>query len=316
MLEDNVQFDTSDDALVKRIPGFESRFATVNGVTLHYVIGGKGPPLILLPGHPETWWAYHNVMEPLSKSYQVIVVDIRGMGSSQAPERGYDKKTMAEDIFQLIASLGFTAVNIAGHDIGAMVAFSLAANHPEVVTRLALLDVPHPDESWFEFSMLPREGTFGDKIDAEHPPYPWWFAFHQVQGLGESLLSGNGMRNYIAWLFNYMLANRSRIDPIDLAVYGDAYSSTDGIRAGHAWYRAWPRDINDQKAYARLTMPVLGLGAEHTGWHWLQITAQHATDFRLEKVEDSGHFIVMEQPEFVTEQLLNFFDEQGNQFGV
>lgn len=304
---EQAQFDTSDSALVEHVPGFESRFATVNGVKLHYVIGGSGPPLVLLPGHPETWWAYHNIMGPLARSYTVIVVDIRGMGSSEAPSEGYDKKTMSEDVFQLVQHLGFQEAYIVGHDIGAMVGFSLAANHPDAVTKLVLLDVPHPDESWFEFPMLPQEGQFGDKIDARHPPYPWWFAFHQVRGLDETLLAGDGMRAYIAWLFNYMLTDGKTIEPLDLAVYGDAYSSPGGIRAGHAWYQAWPRDIKDQKQYPKVTKPILGLGAEYTGWKWLQITKKHATDVRLVKVEGSGHFIVMERPDFVTEQLLKFF---------
>ncbi len=232
------------------------------------------------------------------------------MGLSSAPTGGYDKKTMSEDIYQLLRSLGYQKANIVGHDIGAMVAFSFAANHPAAATKLVLLDVPHPDESWNDFKMLPEEGKFGDKVDASHPPYPWWFAFHQVTGLDEKLLAGNGMREYIAWLFGYLLEDNSKIEPIDLAVYSDIYSSPDRIRAGHDWYRAWPRDINDQKAYPKLTMPVLGLGGEFTGFTWLQIEKQHATDFKLVKVERSGHFIVMEQPDFVTGQLLSFLRNQ------
>lgn len=301
------RFDTSDAALVKRLPGFQNRYATVNGVRLHYVIGGRGTPLVLLPGHPETWWAYRKIMPELARQHTVIVLDIRGMGSSDAPAGGYDKKTMAEDVHQLVRQLGYKKVNIAGHDIGAMVAFSFAANHPEATSKLALLDVPHPDESWLEFPILPKEGQFGDNIDAAHPPYPWWFAFHQVRGLDETLLAGDGMRAYIAWLFSYMLDDNAKMEPIDLAVYGDAYSSPDDIRAGHDWYRAWPRDINDQKSYAKVTMPVLGLGATHTGLNWLQITREQATDFKLVEVKNSGHFMLMEQPEFVTGQLLTFF---------
>ena len=301
------RLDTSDDALVRRLPGFSSAFASVNGIRMHYVVGGSGEPLVLIPGHPETWWAYRKIMPELARRFRVIVVDVRGMGSSEKPADGYDKKTMAEDVFQLIRKLGYEKVNVAGHDIGAMVAFSFAANHPEATEKLALLDVPHPDESWYEFTMLPKQGAFGDKIDADHPPYPWWFAFHQVRGLDEHLLAGDGMRQYIAWLFGYMLNDNNKIEEIDLAVYGDAYSNPDGIRAGHAWYQAWPRDIEDQKRYSKLTMPVLGLGAEYTGYLWLQIVKKHAINFRLVKVEQSGHFMVLEQPAFVADQLVHFF---------
>lgn len=299
--------DTSDAILVKSLPGFENGYATVNKVRLHYVSGGKGAPLVLLPGHPETWWGYHKVMPALAKRFRVIVVDIRGMGGSEKPAGGYDKKTMAQDIYELIRQLGYEKVNIAGHDIGAMVAFSFAANHPKGAVKLALLYVAHPDESYYHIKMLPGKGTFGKKVDAAHPIYPWWFAFHQVEGLPERLLAGNGMRLYINWLFNYLLNDSTKIGSRDLTVYGNAYSNPDAIRAGHAWYKAFPRDINDGKTYKKLEIPVLGLGAEHVGYEFLQVVELKATNFRLVKIENSGHFILIEQPDVVSRLLIDFF---------
>ena len=299
--------DTSDATLVKSLPGFKNGYATVNGVRLHYVSGGKGAPLVLLPGHPETWCGYHKVMPALAKRFRVIVVDIRGMGGSEKPASGYDKKTMAQDIYELIRHLGYEKVSIAGHDIGAMVAFSFAANHPEAAEKLALLDVAHPDESYYDIKMLPEEGKFGKKVDAAHPVYPWWFAFHQVEGLPERLLAGNGMRLYINWIFNYLLNDPTKIDSRDLAVYGNAYSNPDAIRAGHEWYKAFPRDINDAKMYKKLEMPVMGLGAEFVGYRFLQVVERKATNFRLVKIENSGHFIQIEQPDVVARFLIDFF---------
>ncbi|MGH8653431.1 MAG: alpha/beta fold hydrolase [Gammaproteobacteria bacterium] len=136
-------------------------------------------------------------MPALAKRYRVIVVDIRGMGSSDKPAGGYDKKTMAQDVYALVRQLGYEKVNIAGHDIGSMVAFSFAANHPEATTKLALLDVAHPDESLYDIKMLPEEGKFGAKVDAAHPIYPWWFAMHQVNELPEKLMANGGMRIYV-----------------------------------------------------------------------------------------------------------------------
>ena len=158
--------DVSDVALVKSLPGFENGYADVNGTRLHYVIGGKGAPLVLLPGWPQTWWEFHKIMPALAEKYRVIAVDLRGMGGSAKPPGGYDKKTMARDIYELVRQLGFEKVNIAGHDIGSMVAFSFAANHPGATSKLALLDVPHPDEFFSEIRMLPQHGKFGHKIDA------------------------------------------------------------------------------------------------------------------------------------------------------
>lgn len=303
------RFDTSDDALVKRLPGFRNAYATANGVRLHYVTGGKGPVLILLPGHPETWWAYHKMMPLLARDFTVIAVDIRGMGGSQVTPGGYDKKTMQEDVYQLVRQLGHAEVNIVGQDIGAMVAFAFAANHPEATKKVVLLDVPYPDDSWLSFPILPAEGSFGTKVDASHPPYPWWFAFHNVGPLAERLLAGNGMRDYIAYLYSYLSYDNANIAPLDLAVFGDRYSSTERIRAGHAWYRAWPQDIRERRAYAPVTMPVLGLGATYTGMNWLPIMSKQATDFRLVEVKNSGHFISMEQPVFAADQVRSFLRE-------
>ncbi|WP_432326612.1 alpha/beta fold hydrolase [Mucilaginibacter sp. P25] len=136
----------SDNALVKKLPGFKSEFSEVNGVKLHYVEGGTGKILVLLPGWPQNWWEYSKVMPELSKKYHLIGVDYRGMGSSDKPANGYDKKTIASDIYGLLQKLGYKKAFIAGHDIGAQVAFSIAANYPDLTEKLIIMDVPHPDE--------------------------------------------------------------------------------------------------------------------------------------------------------------------------
>jgi len=298
--------NVSDVALVRSLPGFKNGFAHVNGTQLHYVQGGKGPTLVLLPGWPETWWEFHKIMPTLAAHYHVIAIDLRGMGGSSKPQSGYDKKTMAEDIYQLVHRLGYDKVDIAGHDIGSMVAFSFAANHPEATLKLALLDIPHPDEIIMEFRMLPELGKFGTKIDDEHPGYPWWFAFHQVKGLPEEILQGR-FPIYQSFLIDYLTKDSKSIGPRDRAVYAAAYSSPDAIRAGDAWYQAFPQDVVDSKAYKKLEMPVLGLGAP--GYDWLKASVTpKATNFRLVKIENSGHFMQEEQPEVVEKLLIEFFN--------
>ena len=302
----NTRADTSDAALVRSLSGFENGYAEVNGTRLHYVAGGKGQPLILLPGWPETWWEFHLVMPLLAARYHVIAVDLRGMGGSSKPKAGYDKKTMAEDIYQLVRLLGYDRVNVAGHDIGSMVAFSFAANHPEATLKLALLDVPHPDETIMEFRMLPEVGKFGAKIDDQHPGYPWWFAFHQVEGLPEKVLDGH-FSIYQDFVMDYLLKESKSIGKRDRAVYAAAYSTRDAFRAGDAWYQAFPQDVIDVKTYKKLEMPVLGLAS--TGYDWLKASVTpKATNFRLVKVENSGHFIQEEQPEVMVKLFLEFFN--------
>ena len=127
--------------------------------------GAKAVRYCCLPGWPETWWAYHKVMPELAKTHRVIAVDLRGMGSSDKPAGGYEKKRMAIDLSALVDQLGYEKVDVVGHDIGAMVAFSMAANHAGQVRRLVMLDVAHPSAAYLKLPLLPGIGTFGDKID-------------------------------------------------------------------------------------------------------------------------------------------------------
>lgn len=283
----------TDAALVRTLPGFAEGHADVNGVRLHYVAGGSGAPVVLLPGWPETWWAFHKIMPELARHHRVIAVDLRGMGESGKPAGGYDKKTMAADIAALVRRLGYDKADVVGHDIGAQVAYAYAANYPRATGKLVLLDVPHPDASLNSWPLLPQAGTFGDKIDDDHP-FAWWFAFHQVKGLPEQILEG---RQYLEqeWFFRYLLKDESAIDARDRAVYRKAYASREAIRAGNAWYQAFPQDILDDNTYGKLTMPVLALGGPGYGWLRAVLTPK-ATDLKVVKMEGSGHFIAEEKP--------------------
>jgi len=297
---------TSDRALVDSLPGFSEGFAKVNGVRLHYVAGGKGPLIVLIPGWPQTWWAYHKIMPELAVNHRVVSVDIRGMGASEKPDGGYDKRTMADDLSALIRELGEQNADVVGHDIGAMVAFSLAANHAEQVRKLVMLDVAHPSAGYLKLPLLPTPGTFGDKLDEDHP-YLWWFAFHQVKGLPEQLLEGRAGLEH-AWFFKYMAKDEAAIDAHDRAVYASAYSSRDAIRASNGWYQAFGQDIADDGRYEKLSMPVLGLGGP--GYPRLKAALDaKAPGSQTFRIDGSGHFIAEEKPASLLKYLLEFLDK-------
>ncbi|MGH1516606.1 alpha/beta fold hydrolase [Chryseobacterium sp. JK1] len=284
------------DELIKLVPNFTSHYADVNGVKLHYVMGGQGEPLILIPGYPETWWAYHKVMPLLATKFHVIVVEMRGMGNSDKPTDGYEKKNMAKDIFELVKKLDFEKVYVGGHDIGAHVAFSFAMNYPETVSKLIMLDTPHPDTGMYHLPMLPVLGA--DYL------YPWWLAFNQVKELPEQLLEGR-MDIVIEWLFKNLLKDQKSISDFDKSVYTAAYNDKNAIRASNAWYQAFPKDIEDSKTYDKLTIPVIGIGG--SGYEILQMALPNSTtNLQLKKIEDSGHFILSEKPNETAELMMNF----------
>lgn len=283
-----------DSELVKQLPGFTSHYRTVNGIQLHYILGGQGKPLVLLPGWPQTWWSYHKIMPLLAERYQVIVVELRGMGSSDKPVDGYSKKGMAGDVSALLDQLGIERTHIAGHDIGAAVAFSFAAYYPEKTEKLVLLDTPHPDENMYKLPMLPTGAGV----------HPWWVAFNQVQHLPEQVLEGRF--NLIqGWLFDQLLEDKTAISEFDRQVYAQAYNSQDAIRASNGWYRTFPEDIVDSKG-KRIEAPTLGI-AGRVGYQMLSYALPPYIDqLVLKEVVGSGHFVQEERPLETTRFIRDF----------
>ncbi|MGV2293511.1 alpha/beta hydrolase [Trinickia sp. YCB016] len=292
-----------DADLVATLPGFKSAHAQVNGIRLHYVEGGTGEPLILLPSWPRTWWEFSRVLPRLAERYRVLAVEFRGMGGSEKPSDGYDKKTMASDIRALVSELGLGAVNIAGNDVGAMVAYSFAANYPEATRKLVMMDSPHPFAVFEQIPLLPAPGTY----DLENPAravHPWWFAFNQISGLSERVFAG---RYGIVqdWLFDYLAVDKTAITAHDRAVYHAAYDHAEALRAANGWFSSFATDIADAGAYAPLTIPVLGLGGISYEFlvAFLGTAAPGATVLKL---PNTGHWIPDERPDDTVRHLNDF----------
>src|ERR1700755_3274653 len=141
---------------------FTSLTAWVNGITIHYVIGGSGEPLVLLHGFGQNWYMWNRLLPEFSKHFTVIAPDLPGLGESGRPTSGYDKKTMAAYIHGLVKQLGYSSINLAGHDIGLMVAYAYAAQYSDEVKKLALMDalLPGVEPVWSQ-----AKGS------------AWWFGF-------------------------------------------------------------------------------------------------------------------------------------------
>ncbi|MDQ0875897.1 pimeloyl-ACP methyl ester carboxylesterase [Paenibacillus sp. V4I3] len=295
----------SDEELVKELPGFQNGYKKVNGITIHYVEGGKGEPLFLLPGWPETWYAFHKIMPALAEKYHVYSIDYRGMGSSDKPESGYDKKTMASDIYALVKELGYEKINIAGHDIGATISYSFAANYPQATKKLALLDASHPNENFLKIPILPPPGVY-DVSNPDRAKFYWWFAFNTIPELPEQLLQGKQLDIAFNWLFDYLAYDKAAsITKEERAIYIAAYAKPEALRAGNDWYRAFRQDIEDLKTYKKLSVPVLGIGGV-SGYQMLDaFLREYATDPKLVKLDKTGHWISEENPQ----ETINLFNE-------
>ncbi|WP_294332892.1 alpha/beta hydrolase [Chryseobacterium sp. sg2396] len=294
----------SDTELIKNLPGFENKYITVNSIKLHYVEGGTGKPLICLPGWPQTWYSLQPVAMQLSKEYRVIIIELRGMGTSEKPESGYDKKTMATDIHQLVLQLGLEKVSLMGHDIGGMVAMSFAFNFPESTEKLIVLDGSHPSEGMYQMPLIPSPGTFNEKMDG-NMPYAWWMGFNQVKGLPEQLLEGR-FHLLQEWLFKYVMIDENKMTELERAVYAAAYNDKESIRSSNAWYQTFQQDIEDSKHYPQLTMPVLGIGS-YISYNYMNYGLPFvATDLKVVGIMDSGHYLFEEKPQEVLDVVLPF----------
>ncbi len=279
-------------------------YAEVGDVILHYVKAGKGPPVVLLHGWPQTWYAWRHTIPALAKNYTVIAPDLRGLGDSSRPLSGYDKRTLAKDIWRLISeTLGFKTFLLVGHDWGGPTAYALAADHPEAVEKLVIIDVTIP----------------GDGGDFSQGGRRWHHQFHITPDLPEALTQGRE-RIYLQWFYQTFAYHPGAISDSDIDEFVRTYGQPGAMRAGFALYRTMADDAAVNAAQLatgfRLPMPVLAIGGAHSYPHARgrgrepeESLKRCATHVRGAVVDGSGHFVPEEQPEKLNALLLEFFAE-------
>jgi pimeloyl-ACP methyl ester carboxylesterase len=238
------------------LAGFEHRFATVGGVRLHFVSGGKEDDdvVVLLAGFPESWFAWRKVMPLLAPPYKVIAPDLPGQGDSDRPASGYDTKTLATTVHGLLEQLGKTRCFLAGHDVGAWVAYSHAALFGDEVRGLALLDAGIPGVTLPD--ALP--------IAPERAWRTWHFAFHAIPDLPELLITGRE-REYLDWFLRRKAANPQAFSEADVDEYLRVFKKPGGLRAGLAHYREAAlsaQQNRELRAAGKLRPAVLALGGD------------------------------------------------------
>ncbi|MBB6249564.1 alpha/beta fold hydrolase [Nitrospirillum iridis] len=279
--------------------------ATVNGVRLHYVEGGQGAPLLLIPGWPQSWYAWRHVMPLLADGgRRVIAVDPRGFGDSDRPVGGYDLATVAADMHGLAGALGVLdggRLDVVGHDVGTWIGHAYAADWPTDIRRLALLDAALPG-----ITPPPPPGIPSDEANAR----TWHFAFNRLDDLPELLIAGRE-RAYLSHLFHAKAVNRWAIGPADLDEYVRVLSAPGALRATFAHYRVAFGAASLAQARARadrgLTLPILAVGARAgVGTVLADTLLGHGANVRGH-VLDCGHYIPEEMPAELAALLLDFF---------
>jgi pimeloyl-ACP methyl ester carboxylesterase len=275
---------------------FSHHKTPVNGFLMHYVVGGEGDPIVLLHGWPETWYEWrHIIPELIANNYTVIAPDMRGLGDSEKPQTGYDSKTLADDIYQLIKKLGYSKIYIVAHDWGGPVAYSYAAAHPEGVNKMIILDTLLPGFGYEEAGDFAPNGI-------------WHFSFHAVKDLPEKLIDGKE-DVYLNWFYD-LTYNQSAITPEAREEYIKQYSKPGALRSGFEYYRAVFEDAEQNREYAKekLMTPILALGGEAAIGNFTTTTFQKvANNVTGITLPNTGHFVPEERPNFLIKQILDFF---------
>lgn len=276
-------------------------YVRLDGQRVHVVTAGAGRPVLLIPGWPQTWYAWRHVMRALAAhGFLAIAVDPPGTGFSSRPDSGYDTGAAAATLHRVMSRLGHERYQVVGHDVGMWLAYALASDHPGVVSRLALTEAVIP-------GLAPAPSIFAPP---EENIFLWHFMFNQLADLPETLIAGRE-RAYLDFMFQRWSWRRDRVAA---EVYIDAYSSPGGLRGGFAYYRAIPETIrqNQLRAQSKLAMPVLAIGAEHaTGNAPLDTMRGRADDLRGVVIPDCGHFIMEEAADEFIAELLPFLESEA-----
>ena len=284
---------------------FTSRYVDTGGLRQHVVTGGQGPPLLLVHGWPQTWYAWRLIMPALARDFTVIAPDQRGCGLSGKPEDGYDTGTLAGDLAALMDALGHERFAVAGHDTGMWIGYALAADHPDRVARLAVAETPLP-------GVTPSPPLFAP---AHLNNALWHFAFNRLAAVNDQLVAGRE-EIYFGWQF----ATKAARPLPEYAVrhyIGTLAANPEALHASFAIYRALDTTIaqNQQRTTRRLTLPVLGIGGEHSLGEQVADTMKLAADdVQALVIPGCAHWVPEESPEQTLTALTAFLapyrDEQ------
>jgi pimeloyl-ACP methyl ester carboxylesterase len=283
-------------AEVKPFPSsFKAREFQTEGATIHAVVGGQGPAVVLVHGFGDTGAMWSPLAARLAAKHTVIVPDLRGMGLSSHPAEGYDKWTQAADIRSILTQLGIDRASVVGHDIGTMVAFAYAARYPDKTDRLVVMDAPVP-------GIPPWEQILRN-------PLLWHFNFGGPDA--ERLVAGRE-RIYLDRFWNEFAGDPKKVDEATRAYYTKLYQRPGAMHSAFAQFRSFAKDEQDNLAViakGKLTMPVLAIGgAKSFGANEALVMRNAASNVTELVIPDAGHWLMEEAPGATIDAIQSFVD--------
>jgi pimeloyl-ACP methyl ester carboxylesterase len=279
---------------------FTSRYVDTADVRLHAVIGGNGPPLLLIHGWPGSWYHWRLVMPQLAGDFEVIAIDQRGIGLSDKPEQGYDTRTLANDLVGLMDALGHQHFAVVGVDTGMLIGYALAADHPARVVRLAVGEAPLPGITPPTPLILPDQIV--DRL--------WHIPFNQLKETNEKLVRG---REDIFFGAEFSAsAGTNKLPDYAIQYYVDGLaSSPEALHGSFQLYRAFGATAaqNEERKTRRLPMPVLAIGgAESSGAMVGDTMKLAADDVQVLVIPGTGHWLAEQAPDELVAALTAFLN--------
>jgi pimeloyl-ACP methyl ester carboxylesterase len=282
---------------------FTSRYIDAGELRLHAVIGGEGPPLLLVHGWPETWYAWRLLMPELARDFEVIAVDQRGIGLSDKPADGYDAGTLARDLVALMDALGHQRFALVGHDTGFAISYALASDHPKRVDRVALAEIPGPPSPAASPPLF-VPSFVNDRL--------WHIAFNRVENVPEQLITG---REDIFFGYEFAIQGGNMPDDV-IGYYVHLLSNPDALRGSFGFYRALDLTLvqNAERTKRALEMPVLAIGGEAShGTHVGEAMTPLADDLESVVIPGAGHWLAEEAPAELLRALMTFLAPYSNE---
>jgi pimeloyl-ACP methyl ester carboxylesterase len=277
---------------------FTSRYVDTGDVRLHAVVGGDGPPLLLIHGWPGSWYYWRLVMPALARDFAVIAVDQRGIGLSDKPEDGYDAGTLARDLVRVMDVLGHEQFAVVGVDTGMLIGYAVAADYPDRVVRVALGEAPLPGITPPSPLVLPEQLV--DRL--------WHIPFNQLKQTNEKLVRGREDIFFGAEFSASAGTNKLPEDAVKYYVDGLA-SSPEALHGSFQLYRAFGATAaqNEERRTRRLPMPVLAMGgAESSGAMAADTMKLTADDVQTLVIPGIGHWLAEQAPDELVAALTEF----------
>jgi len=279
---------------------WKHEYITTNGVKLHYVTQGEGPLMLMLHGFPEFWYSWRHQIKEFASEYKVVAIDLRGYNDSDKPEdpSAYVMDEFVKDVKGIIQGLGYDSCVLVGHDWGGAIAWTFAYEHPEMVEKLIVLNLPHPAK--FAAGLLTPQQLLRS----------WYIFFFQLPWLPEFLLQLSDYQP-IETAFKQMAVNKNAFTPADLEAYKDAAAKRGALTAMLNYYRNAFSTTLLKRDWSVLLIPTLMIWGEQDtalGKELTYGTEAYVKNLQIKYIPQASHWVQQDQPELVNQYIHSFLN--------